>query len=259
MLILGLMKRNVGVVYAGVILAVLSRQTALLLIPATLLWIFKTSGWKELPLKQKVLHSSSITLIIVGTYILLGNIAERFSGPSANMDHMIGIFSYLSDSFSLAGLAEFFARAIIGFLFPLGMITAILLSQKNTNNKEMNLEFWILAFFAICICVQPVLAGPHVSGNSVTRLNMLGFVPTVAALAIKLRQTKTFTHTDPVAALLIGAVLFTSSCHHMYFFSGSIDGNTIYFVAIYILCALLMSGITWWTRREGNSTRKSSG
>jgi hypothetical protein len=252
-LLLGLVGESAWIAVAGITLSAVSRQTALLLLPATLLWMVFL--WPK-EVKGRLIGAVGSVLIAVSLYYFTSQVGTRIGGNNINIEHVTGLLRWLNAGPSLKIGLEFVARGVLGFAFFLCVF--ILTSRSFFNlSKWSNLcrkQTLFLLLFAALIVAQPIAGGPLLTGRDITRLSLLGFSPLLIALAIAFSYSdlkeKVWEGTLP---LLVGTAV-AGSFHHMYSFLGSGNGSdrTEQFALIHLGCAALfvLSNLQLWQREN---------
>jgi hypothetical protein len=137
--------------------------------------------------------------------------------------HVIGLFQWMATQFSPSTLAGFAARGLIVFALPAALFVSLAVTRTLPVHWYRNIRLWLCLGLAAPIEMEPVLAGPAVTGGSMTRLAMLAYLPVLLGLAIVLEQI-------PLPAAVQRRLVFVSaftaaigSFHHFYSFLGIPD------------------------------------
>jgi len=203
-LLAGLFFRKSSLPWIGLALAALSRQTALLLLPGVVLWIW--FGWKEKPARSRALWATGLSLWTLFFYEATGLLAARIGSANVNAEHLTALFTWiLSPDFSFPKMAEHTLRCTLPLL-P----AAILLLREPW--KQWPRESLFLLLMALVVAAQPFLAGPTVTGQNAARLITLGLLPLVVAWAIAAREKEW----PLIPACAMALLLFAGSFHHLY-------------------------------------------
>lgn len=165
----GLLNKNNAQIIIAIIISLLSRQTALMLIPIIgFLYLNKL-----LTTKKIILYNIIILFIFIFIKV---STTELFNAEQINyyLHNLSGLILWVNSEFSIHGLFSFFGRYLFFLLtlFPLFFII---------NNFEKN-EWLYLSFFFL-IAIQPLAGGPAVTGGSIQRLSAMGLpflVPIIA-------------------------------------------------------------------------------
>jgi hypothetical protein len=246
--LLGLIEKRFLIVIVGIICAASGRQTAVVLIPGLSLWLVAGQQGKHHPINHKiskVLISVALTIII---YIVTGRIASSFAFPSHNAQHLSGLIAwFFSKDFTVTKAVEHILRIAIPVLIPLGIVFGICLAQRVQSRKfcYIPIEFWASLLMAAGIAVQPLLAGPEITGQNGSRLSALGFVPILISLAFLLKHQDLFAQLNHQFCwkLLFAAILIISSFHHLYTVIG--PRSSIQFAVLQITSAIVAMTATY--------------
>lgn len=225
-LLLGLVQLSPRLVITGMAIATIGRQTAIVLIPGLLLWLWQSKPWQQQPLRPKLITIGLVITTTISLYQFTGNIIRSFTLPDQNLEAVIGLVNWLQHHFSLGTLLDHCLR----LLLPLLMAIALLLIQHFNPDKEMisnevpnphpNLDasFWACLLMASGIVAQPFLAGPSITGQNASRLAALAILPLLTALVIKLGQKSWLTASRPklTVKVILTMALVGGSFHHLY-------------------------------------------
>jgi hypothetical protein len=216
--LLGLFRQRLSLVFAGLLFAAVARQTTLVLIPGTLLWIWL--DWERVAphgLRWRTLVAASVIGLPFVVYLMTARIATQFAAPSENLDHLTGLFTWARSSFNVRTLAAFVLRAIT----PLAMAVSIWLGCRRWDggapswSRQESVRSWLLAGLALSVCAQPLLGGPAKSSDAVIRLTSLALVPVALAVALQVRRARLFDHVaGATPVLVLGAIIAVASMHH---------------------------------------------
>ena len=247
---IGLFKQRPWLTLSGFLLASLSRQTALLIIPLILGWAYFV--WPEAkPLSSK-LRKAFFTIAVLTVGILVykgaGKLASIYAQPNINEAHLVGLLNWTSTSFNPKELSIFLLRAFVPFVIPVCFILALLFRYrpKKWFGPEITKVILLLGT-VILICSQPILGGPMITGANLTRLNNLAIVPLLIAIGVILKWLKVeeelFDSVFPCACLFS----CVGSFHHVFSYLGASNsqragqftmvsfllGGMMFFVALY--------------------------
>ena len=242
--VLGLFKQRPWLTLLGFLLASLSRQTALLLIPFVLGWVY--SVWPDSePLEGKQKKTLfSIAIVIVGILVYEGSgvLAALYAQPSVNAHHVTAFFDWAATSFDPKVLCIFLIRGLVPFAIPVCFVFGLLFgcSSKKWEGPEKKKGFLLLGS-VILVCSQPILGGPILTGNGITRLVTLALIPFLLAIGFIVQKLNVeddlFDRVFPFACLLAGL----GSFHHMFSYLGGTDfGLSGHFAMITFLFAAMM-------------------
>jgi hypothetical protein len=238
-LLLGLLRESPGLTFAGLLAVALSKQTALLLIPGVMGWIW--CEWKSSPRKVRVLRCVCVALLGTVVYQGTGWLARPFSGPNVNADHVLGLFRWMTSAFSLERFLVFSLRGIIGFAFPLALLLSLAVTRKLPTGWYRNRKVQLSLLLAGSLCLQPFLGGPVITGQNITRLDMLGYLPLLVGVASILAATPLSASLQRGLVFLTTFAVSMSSFHHFYSFLGVLKVERAgRFAAVYLASALLL-------------------
>lgn len=247
----GLIGKRFYLIFIGAVIAVLGRQTALLLIPGLMVWLYAGSGWATNSLKRKLSHASAVTISVIALYFMAGLIASGFSGRSINIDHMTGLFRSFGDhDITVLGVLGYMSFIILPLLHPLAVITGISLASTGQNKPilKMSFDFWAGLILAAGIVLQPLLAGPGSSFSQGARLSAFAVVPLIVSLSCLLRESVVSREKKRDKKLwlwLLTSLLMVGSLHYKYTIIG--PANLAQFVFIQAAVAVTVCSITYFT------------
>jgi hypothetical protein len=240
---LGLSEIGAGTLLAGLALAAISRQTALLLLPSLLAWLALEGGCTSR--RKRIGLGLASVAIACGIYVITARVAGGFAGPNTNFDKITAIGGWLAHDFSAAALAEFGARLLLPFV-PLLAIGAALALRPGDSRIKTDARFWILLSFTFAVAAQPTLGGPVVTDGNAQRLVMLGFVPALLALSRLLRINAVELSGGPRFWLIFGAAAFMTSMHHIYSFAARDDSHwALTFAVIFFSSSAALGMVSW--------------
>lgn len=199
------------------------RQTALPFMFFTLVWVFLFD-------RKKISFIFWFALTAICSNVVGSYIASLFSTQGATIEAVTAIFYWFKSSFNFVQLLEFLLRSVL----PLLLTLLLLVSAKPRQNKNI-VKILLLAVFLICI--QPFLGGPQITGQNATRLNVLGLVPALVALAV---GVKDYVLKFNGRHMLVYFVVFASSLHHVFSTLGQkLIKTPTAFAAIHVLLVLV--------------------
>jgi hypothetical protein len=251
--VLGLFKQRPRLTLLGFLWASLSRQTALLVIPLVLGWVYLV--WPEAePLgskQRKAFFSLAIVTIGILVYKGSGVVAALYGKPSANVHHITALLDWAATSFDLKLLAIFLVRGLMPFVIPLCFILGLLFgcSLKKWQEPE-KIKVFLLLGGVILICSQPFLGGPMLTGHGFPRLTTLALVPFLMAIGLTLQglnvEDAFFDRVFPFACLLAGL----GSFHHMFSYLGATDFRLSghFAMVTFLLSAAMFFIVLYFTR-----------
>jgi len=211
MFAISLEKNSKLLVYFALLLAGVSRQTAVLVIPI----LFFLAVTERISLKDACKYALALISVVASTIILSH---EFFSSTSeSTINHVLGLWSWLAEPIWIDLI-----MMLLGLGFFLILVAPAVLQKKNGYHG-------IIIFSLLCFISQPILAGPSVTGFQIIRL--ASYVVPFFALAFisNVLQKKEMIY------VLLTMALF--SMHHNY----SITGNKeLYFIFIVVGVAVLI-------------------
>lgn len=199
---------------AGTALAALARQTALLLVPVALVWLVVGRRWRG---ARRLAAALVLLLIPLTIYLVTGRVAREFSGPTRNLEHIVGVVHWLLGAFDARVLALFSARLALTFAM-IAAVSAALLAREGRgvwSRCPHRPEVLLLGLLALAVLSQPLLAGPALSLKDIQRLAGLAVAPLLVAGAglFEVRLGRR-------ALGLSAGLLFAGSLHHLFSFYG---------------------------------------
>jgi len=249
---LGLFKQRPWVTFSGFLLASLSRQTALLIIPLILGWAYlvwpaaKPFGSKL----RKAVFSIAVLAVGILVYKGAGKLAAEYAQPNINEAHLVGLLNWTSTSFSLKELSVFLFRALVPFVIPVCFVLALVFrySPRKWPGPERTKVFLLLGS-VILICSQPILGGPIITGANLPRLNNLAIVPLLIAIGVILKwlnvEEELFDRVFPYACLFASV----GSFHHVFSYLGGSNSQRAgqFTMVSFLLGAMLFFIVLYFT------------
>ncbi len=159
--------KNTKAVIVAMCLAILLRQTGLVLLP--IFWIY---CWYLAQQRNLLMEGS---LFAIGSFFLVKGLASWVFAPVTSdyvAMHTLGIFYWLAAKPQWHEWIDFMGRYGL-MLFTLAPLVILV--------QRLRPEDWLWIAFFFWLHVQPLLAGPHVSGSNVDRLAIYG-LPFLAML-----------------------------------------------------------------------------
>jgi len=207
LVICGILNNNNLQISSGVFLSVISRQTSILLIPIIITLYFLN----YLRLRYLLIY----VFILISGFLGIKYFTVQFYGaPDSDyfIKHAFGIFSWISNSFSIENALSFFGRY---FLFILTLSGFILILNKESKHA--------LIFIAIFLFVhlQPLAGGPLVTGGNIQRLSALGLPFLIPLIVYSNASNQSF-----IYFILISVIV---SFHHQRTFIYYFDNGIILF------------------------------
>jgi hypothetical protein len=238
-LLLGLLRESPGLTFGGLLGAALGKQTAMLLLPGVMSWVWWE--WPSAPLKVRGAQCVGVALVGPAIYQGTARLVRAFSGPSVVTRHVTGLYRWGTTAFSLPTLSLFVLRGVIGFAFPAALVLSLAVTRKLPVGWYRNRKLRLSLFLAGSICVQPLLGGPVSTGQNITRLAMLAYLPLLVGLGSILADTSLSAPLQRRLVFLSAFSVAMSSFHHFYSFLGVLDvGRAGRFAAVYLASALVL-------------------
>jgi len=208
----GLLLKRFYLLVAGIIIATLGRQTALLLIPGVMFWLYYGSAWKDFSFNRKTLYATGIALSAGAVYFITGWIVSGVTGKSVNVEHMTGLFrSFSNQDVTVVGVLGYVSYIVLPLLIPLAAITGITIASSGQNRPAFKIptDVWACLLLAAGIVLQPVLAGPLSTVSQGARLSAFAAIPLIIGVSHLLNTGSTY-------GVLTAAVLMAGSLHYKY-------------------------------------------
>ena len=238
LVLLGLLGERPGLTYVALLFATLSKQTALTLIPGVMAWI-----WLEWNAPRKVRVAHCLIVAALGPLVYLGTtwMVMSFSKPRVPIRYFVGLVEWIAGQFSLVALSAFTARGLIGFALPVALFLSLAVTRALPGGWYRNRRLWLCLALTASIDLTPFLAGPVMTGHSMPRLTMLGYVPVLVGLGIVLADTVLPIAVQQRLVFVSAFAAAIGSFHHFYSFLGVLDpGPAGKFAAVYLASALLL-------------------
>jgi hypothetical protein len=246
----GLLTRSRGMLLTGILLASLSRQTTLVIVPAFIALEYALNhsrGWR--------INIFTLSYLAFPILIYLGTsyIAARTGLPSETSMAFLGLLYWIQSDFSAVRLAEFTIRGVIPFAFAF----ALLFGCRFTIPRERDRQLVVAGLLALIapICIQPFLGGPNWTLNSIARLNSLAVFPVFLLVGIWIDPY--VQRLRPQIASTLGGLIVLGSVHHIYTFPGEFLADKNKWFAVVHFSAALATALVFRisTRREREQER----
>ncbi|MBR0671745.1 hypothetical protein [Neoroseomonas soli] len=249
----GLFAGRRGIMLAGIVLASLSRQTTLVILPAYILLEYALNysrGWRI-----NIFTLSYLTLPIL-IYIGTSFIASHTGLPSETDMALLGLLYWIRSDFSIGRFLDFTIRGVIPFAFAF----ALLLGCRVTVPRERDRLLVVAGLLALIvpICAQPFLGGPDWTLNSIARLNALAAFPVFLLVGMSIDSY--MNRLSPQIASALGALIVLGSVHHIYTFPGAFSAEKNKWFAVVHFSAAFATAVVLWisTRRDQERERAGS-
>jgi hypothetical protein len=179
----GLAARQPAGVLAGQLVASISRQTGLALIPVVALWVWRDAAWRDMPPARRAQLAGAAAGLAAGTYAATAWLVAGATAVDENTAHIFGLWQWLRDEPDVPVLAAFLLRAALPPLAGL----AVLGTLRRPGAAWAPPVPALVAGF-LCIAIQPLLGGPAVTGGNGPRLIALGLLPLSLAAGLALTR-----------------------------------------------------------------------
>ena len=240
-LILGLLKVNLPLLLFANVFMIFARQTTLATLPAVLIWFMADKNWARYSLTARLAFFASIIGVDIGATQFLKWISAHYSIPSRSyLDHLYGIFPWIYDKGLNLQLVIFLIKGLTSISLPLSIVIgALALRRRSISGSTIGILFLFLSLIA-----QPYLAGPAISQGSISRLNVIGFIP-LLVLGFSLIPKQALDKI-PIWLMASFAVLsFGYSSHPLVSIQGQWIGGRMFFLGVLgltILAIFLVAG-----------------
>lgn len=217
LVMLGLLQGRTVMLLFGGLVAVLGRQSALLMLPGISLWLFFSEQGRAQRFVNRLSPILGIWLLIGLAYYTLGIFVLPFTGHVVHeVNTFWGLIPWLSSElFSFKLLAEHGLRVLIPFILPVTLGLGFWLAQRSTLAKPP-LEFWAALAIAAGIASQPLMLNPIDVGQNQSRQAAIGLFAVITALGMLFRQSPSSTFSFRASWLMVFAGVAVSSIHHLY-------------------------------------------
>lgn len=220
--------------------ALMSRQTAVFLLPALLFWVWcdRTSY------RSFFLRAAALVFTFAFVYLGINYLVSSFSEPDNNVGILFSLLSYIQgQEASLFAILELLARVIVPLSLPLGLFLFFSL-LKRPDKFSIFLILGVLG-----VAAQPILGGPIVTGKNAGRLASLGLPWMILAIST---VGITFPRGRSKAILFLG-FLALASLHHLYSRPALLNQNI--FVLVHLLAACLVVLLAYGFREKAGASK----
>ena len=174
-------KKNI-LFYIALFLAIISRQTSILIILALIFSLF-------LPYKNEFINLKKIFfsfLLLTINYLISQQYLEISNATIFYESQFFGLLDFFQKDFEILTFLKFLFVPFLSF-GPLFAIIIFLLFKKKIflTINEKNIFFIILL---ILFVAQPFLCGPVVAGKNIIRLSTLGYTSLIFLLCLNLKN-----------------------------------------------------------------------
>ena len=253
-IVLGLFRDRFWLVMTGLLVAVLGRNTVLLILPGTLLGIHAFMNPRFRPMKiGSALVVTVLAVRLLEVYALtLGKPEWSEAGLLFSMASWIS-----SPDFSLSILAQHVLRSFLPILIPLAFLFGTT-SLEATGKKFKTQRVLALVLIVVGILVAALLPNPAIQQNSQGRFSAYAIV--VMTLLIGWIWKGTAVETSDASEkgseikirqglwLVLGVTLGAASLHHMYTVVGPI--NVADFGMFHVAACEMLAIVSWYLFRS---------
>ena len=130
-----------------------------------------------------------LILLFICSFLIISSVSREISVNNIfPYEHITGLYYWLLEDFNTIKLLLFILLPLISYL-PL-IIFKVFFKTQNINFRDTFLLFILIA--TIIIFLQPIIAGPHITGKNIIRLTSLAFPALVILCNYKIIQSNTF-------------------------------------------------------------------
>lgn len=234
--ILGMVSRKAVTLVVGVVIAVVARQTIVVVAPVLAVW-FLIEGRDELrrwAIWTTALATAGAPFVVLA---LVGQLTRRFTSnfsPRFPEETILPLLANLPSS--AAVVVDHLLRVLAPLLLVAGMLLALIVLYIR-RRRSLPLDTCMFAIMSAAIVGQPLLIAPAFPGfaGNEPRLSALGFLPLVMCVATAFRGLTRTVRPRPVMALIL--LVAVASLHHIYTWIG--PANAGQFAAVQALAACL--------------------
>ena len=197
LLFLSFLDRNNILFYTALLLAIISRQTSILIILALIVSLILPYKNEFINLK-KVFFSFLLLIInyfVSQQYLEISNINKFYSLE------FFGLINYFQNDFEFSKFFTFLFLPILSF----GPLFLIMILQKLKNEifikiNEKNIFFIILL---ILFASQPILYGPLITGKNIIRLTTFGYTPIIFLICLSIKNLNNLSKKTSIIFIII--------------------------------------------------------
>jgi hypothetical protein len=222
LLLYGLVADRLYLVLAGGVIAVLGRQTALLVAPAALAWLWTARDWRKRTRLDRLLASVLLLGLVAGTYAAVKAAVAPFTYPYGHSIPESTVLPGLGQPASFTQLMVHLVQVALPLIVVSGCLLGALAALRRLAGRvRPPAEFWCAVLIAAAIVVQPLAISPTASdfaGNE-QRLSVLALFPLCVALVYVLQQVERvvpWRKASPWALASALVALLVASLHRRY-------------------------------------------
>jgi len=225
----GMFNRDSLMICLFAILASLSRQTSILLVPVLLIYCIHE--------RVGVLRVLLILGCLAISFLLTQTSAKLIFQPiqsSYLMMHSLGIFFWIKNNPHWLELFDFLGRYALMWLT---LLPALVLVGRDVRRS------WIYLIFFVILQTQPLLAGPVITGSNIDRLAIYG-LPFLCLIFLN-------GHFNCRHLILFAALLFATSLQPQFTFLYFVMGGRYIFVSAVLISAFI--SLRYFVCRDRNA------
>lgn len=219
--------------FFGALLALIGRQTAMVFVPAIVVWIL---------IYKKYILEGLMTCVSLGVFYFFLSLAGKTLFVEADLisTNLFTIIEFMKGpGFKWASIGEHILRVLIPLFMPLCLIIGVFPTYFRAPPEKQRRSQWLGCLLMMgAVFAQPLLASPVVAGQNESRLSALGLVAVIFALAIMLKTMEpVFSKKFSMTHIVLFFVMVLASFHHLY---SVIGPNTAFrFALIQMACAMV--------------------
>ena len=244
----GLVLRSPVSLLGGLVLATVSRQTALPPAAVGALAVVLDPAWRERLGRWRVPFALATIGLPLAVYAVIRVVSHPFAGPPPSLDEM----TLLGASLSVGSLVQHFARCINLQLSIAALLLAVwwvgratpgaIGSGQPTPTRGARAATYTCLGFGLAIIAQPALMNPPWATYNENRLSVMGLIPLVVALALMLGELERARAQALAVRTAVAAVglLALASFHHIYTVIGTANKGQTLVLEVVVAVALLV-------------------
>ena len=220
-IILGIKKSKDAYFYVGVILAIISRQTFIVILLSIIFTYVLSPNKNNYINKKKILFSLiffSINFLITKYYLINVGLDQFYFSIFS------GLFNFINNSFNFFELFIFISYPIFSF----GPLLVIFIFKIYKNNFDFIFEINEQSIFYVLIILglvaQPLIAGPEITGKNIIRLTSYCYIPIISLMFLNNKKKYIFKKNYLKYIILL---LFFWSLHPTFSISSKLYNNFI--------------------------------
>ena len=197
LLFFSFLDKNNILFYTALLLAIISRQTSVLIILALIVSL-------TLPYKNEFIDSKKISfsfLLLIINYLISQKYLEISNIDIFYESQFFGLINYFQNNFEFSKLFKFLFLPILSF----GPLFFIMIAQKLKNEifisiNEKNIFFIILLILFVS---QPILSGPLIAGKNIIRLATFGYTPLIFLTCLSIKNLNNLSKKASIIFIII--------------------------------------------------------